>query len=1330
MARSPAALDYSIDESVDEVLSKRTTFSTLMRPDNDADEYFLSTLYDLDATSTTASPKQSIQHQGLRVSTGTHMSDERDASSIHSDQDLIRRAYIEVMARRAFNEARAQSGYETRETPELASSHVDRRNQERKYCQSPAARMAARLRHAHDQRSLVMVASLLEEKQVEKQVESANHMAARLRRAHLTVVTEEENQVEPANHLSRFKEVKPRTENFAPLSPAQRMASRVLLARQEGATGLVLVSSKDETAIDAMAVANFDAEFGSATGKLDDHARGHEIKIVAGHQNALNILKETSTIQDELAALRSRKLATKEGSKLKDAAPMSTPEVLEALLRNNRDNLKRLDSLPSSPIGTPRKTATNVFTDPKYPPQNHSVHGLAASSKTGLESALQEITKTSCDERLWWDLKQLSSNRKAKDKAKRSSEPFFGEVIEPVSFDNKTAAEKAIHAADTQLRNWAKVESTDPTKEDAALSDVAPGPVNEEANVTFRAAEQSGSWESKQTEPTSSRSVDNAIDVAKIEEISLTSQQASQTLEDSVLRTAQTSDAASEVSIDEDATGDIEESVALSPAYADMTSHEVSESASRNISPQATEAPRAVIEAEPHAANHHGVPANETNDEEERLLLNQNSESTACHDADRPKGNELISLKSDDNQPSEQRSHPPALVSTEFCWLTPHEPIDETEAILAPPPGHAITSAVDKKLSTDDAMSLKDDTATEYRDLKSRAQHLAEEAVVNYIVTHHEVTPPEICENFEPEQRSQSPVLVSTELWCLAEALESSEDEGIAMVTDDLSDETDAIPVTPSVDAVTTTADEAAIVTHAEVTSADICENVEPEERSQTPVLVSTELWCLAEAFAPSEDEGIAMVTNDLTDETDGIPVTPSVDAVTTTTDEAAMNSIVTLAQVSSPDICENVDLEQRSQTPVTVSTGYCCLDYALESSEDEARVAVNDGRTDETDANPGVQAIFSIVKHKSTAEEAVVSVDGDGVKTSPPKHESIEAVEIEQASQTVNDAHEASKDIPGSQEADTIPLNVEKESVTKELDTSLGATSPTSGDSKLKSHATVAAIDAGVATHPEVTLSDTSKKMEAEKRYHTPAFDSLGLGCCFADAFDGYRQVGEQVLPEEAVPMVDNGIETQPRSSDAVEESAEVDVKTTEAMAVLFKRGLVKKWESELISIRARAEEQVLPPVADELIFQESYEETLIPAADIERVIRRVTQRLKDDLEATIIQNVNIESETKEDDTSLDASSPISGDSKSKALLNEVIEKMIVVEEQILPPVADELIFQESYEEACIPAVDIEHVVQRVRKRVKEAARLKSENVAYVATKSSDRMTAQTSIE
>jgi hypothetical protein len=518
-----------------------------------------------------------------------------------------------------------------------------------------------------------------------------------------------------------------------------------------------------------------------------------------------------------------------------------------------------------------------------------------------------------------------------------------------------------------QIRNCKpglRFESTDPTKEDVALSDVVSGPVNEEVNVTFRAVEQSGSFGSKQTEPTSSRSVDNAIDVAKIEEISLTSQRASQTLEDSVLRTAQTSDVASEVSIDEDATGDIQESVALPPVYeADVTSHEDSESVSRKISPQATDALRAAIEAEPHAAKHHGEPANETNDKEEGLFLNQNSESAACHDADRPKGNELITLKSDDNQPSEHRSHPPALVSTEFSWLTPHEPIDEIEAILTPPPGHAITSAADKKLSTDDAISLKDGTATESRDLKSRAQHSAEGAVVNYFVAHDEVTSPEICEDVEPEQRSQTPVLLSTEIWCLAGALEPSEDEGMAMITDRLKDETEGIAV---------------------------CENVKPEERSQTPVLVSTGLWCLADALAPSEDEGVAMVADDLTDETDAIPVPLSVDAVTTTADEAAM---MTHAEVTSPDICENFELEQSSQTPIFMFTGLWCLADALTPSEDEGIVMVTNDLPDETDAIPVTPSVDAVT---TTADEAAMMTHAEVTS-----HDICEIVELEQRSQT-----------------------------------------------------------------------------------------------------------------------------------------------------------------------------------------------------------------------------------------------------------------------------------------------------------------------------------------
>jgi hypothetical protein len=54
-----------------------------------------------------------------------------------------------------------------------------------------------------------------------------------------------------------------------------------------------------------------------------------------------------------------------------------------------------------------------MFTKPKSPSQNHIVHDIAVSSKTGLESALQDITKSPPYERLWQDLKQLSSIRKS-----------------------------------------------------------------------------------------------------------------------------------------------------------------------------------------------------------------------------------------------------------------------------------------------------------------------------------------------------------------------------------------------------------------------------------------------------------------------------------------------------------------------------------------------------------------------------------------------------------------------------------------------------------------------------------------------------------------------------------------------------------------------------------------------------------------------------------------------------------------------------------------------------------------------------------------------------
>ena len=54
------------------------------------------------------------------------------------------------------------------------------------------------------------------------------------------------------------------------------------------------------------------------------------------------------SIQEELAALRSRKLTSKEAHKLKDAAPMSTPEAVEAALLDHKVNLKHVDTIVSA----------------------------------------------------------------------------------------------------------------------------------------------------------------------------------------------------------------------------------------------------------------------------------------------------------------------------------------------------------------------------------------------------------------------------------------------------------------------------------------------------------------------------------------------------------------------------------------------------------------------------------------------------------------------------------------------------------------------------------------------------------------------------------------------------------------------------------------------------------------------------------------------------------------------------------------------------------------------------------------------------------------------
>ena len=51
------------------------------------------------------------------------------------------------------------------------------------------------------------------------------------------------------------------------------------------------------------------------------------------------------SIQEELAALRSRKLTSKEADKLKDATPMSTPAAVEATLQEHKIHLKHVDTI-------------------------------------------------------------------------------------------------------------------------------------------------------------------------------------------------------------------------------------------------------------------------------------------------------------------------------------------------------------------------------------------------------------------------------------------------------------------------------------------------------------------------------------------------------------------------------------------------------------------------------------------------------------------------------------------------------------------------------------------------------------------------------------------------------------------------------------------------------------------------------------------------------------------------------------------------------------------------------------------------------------------------
>ena len=90
----PAPIDYSMDADFDAALRRRTTFSTLMRPDVTADEPFLSTFY-----------------------VSTDKSDQREKSK----EDGSRHVYIDVKARRAYFEATCQDRY----LPEANYLHHD-----------------------------------------------------------------------------------------------------------------------------------------------------------------------------------------------------------------------------------------------------------------------------------------------------------------------------------------------------------------------------------------------------------------------------------------------------------------------------------------------------------------------------------------------------------------------------------------------------------------------------------------------------------------------------------------------------------------------------------------------------------------------------------------------------------------------------------------------------------------------------------------------------------------------------------------------------------------------------------------------------------------------------------------------------------------------------------------------------------------------------------------------------------------------------------------------------------------------------------------------------
>jgi hypothetical protein len=328
----------------------------------------------------------------------------------------------------------------------------------------------------------------------------------------LPAVEEEELRMDDLNPSSSEEE--PRAQDFALLSPAERMASRLLQARQQGLTGLVLVSSRD----DADATPNEelsnnksrewftfqgvdhtpDEDFAQCVAKanpktsvfLDNNNMGESIEFSDLNKESLQNRVDAksrnqfaspkpeltvsivnpglgvSPIQSELAAVRSLQLATTVVNKLKDASPILTPEALETVMQQRRALMKQgiTDRTPRE--AESRSSFQPVSHEQGVNPDSTGMRGLAASSKTGLESALYEINKSFSNEKIWWTSKPLSPIRKAIHSGKRDSDPGTYRAVEPVSFDNQATA-KALHAADEQLQKWALIS---PSRDLAGLS--------------------------------------------------------------------------------------------------------------------------------------------------------------------------------------------------------------------------------------------------------------------------------------------------------------------------------------------------------------------------------------------------------------------------------------------------------------------------------------------------------------------------------------------------------------------------------------------------------------------------------------------------------------------------------------------------------------------------------------------------------------------------------------------------------------------------------------------------------------------------------------------